>query len=1465
MKRVNIKKRKFLVLCILIIFFILLLAAKNSSIIMGKENLTEYSLAVNKNFVPRHKGERRLTFTIQNPKKKKLELKYKGILPFDSDSVELINDTYGMENVGFGEGTDSSATIYLNKEDAELFEWEIELSLEQPSYIFEVWVDGAKVAEVSERDQEVREIVEFTNTSDSRLNYTDLVPIQLKQLNQSNKMMRTFSAVNPVDVMNGTEFLNALNNVTVDQINIKNDFAVVNMKSVILNRNVIINGEGHSLTNIGRTSNTSNRYTITLGDVTTPTELVIKDLAFTGTYRATDGFVNSGNSNWTITYHNVTNTSGNTSQIYNNGGANIIVAGETLLNNSRASTSSINTTGEVLFEEAQILSSSNVRDTVVTATNVIFKDTVIQSGVAIGNMVGQADNALFQKVTFGSNTTISGTVATATKVTFEETVVQSNATIGSMVDQANEVLFKKSRFESNATINGTIATATENVTFDETVFQANATVSGIIAQAKNVLITNKSEIKDVTFKNKFYTTDSVDSILQIDQGSVININLGSTVQPISVINGGSVINVFDEGTYVKFTSSATATANAGGIFNFDTGSHGPAVYLNVQNYATLELLGTASSSTPAVMMQADDSEFNVSDNSTIYLETNGASNNYAGIIRYRYSGNSSFNINESSNITLMRRLSTASNGDAPSIRMNGGGNGIKVDNNSIFNLTNYGNGTPQNGGTTTGASSSATNQGIQYVNDSSNRKADYFKATNGSLVRIEAKVGPAIDAGYDTEVTIESGSYFEAIGKTASATGSNASGGPIFRSANGSLYFNMDNPAYYNLRNNSTATKGGTVLGASRDKAYYANGKNSEFISKNSDVSLWERTSNLDGIPTYDRTLINYKLETTKYTVSESPDADFTSKFSTNGLSDYARISANNTTPIVDKIKDATNADKAFYVFAKMHDGFDENNEKIIRAARDGEVYVKIGITYPDGTTETRVEQTTLGDGTLYDEVDQYGYAKFDFDDFLIEGTTVKVLKAWRGDKEDETLQHITPIDEIEAVPTKTVIDVCPPEPVEIETALTNATKQLEGTATENGAKVFIKVNGSWLKDAQGNILTTRVDEEKWSIDLPYYLQEEDKVDVYLKDNTVIDASVEVSLPDSYTQDPDNIYGNLNIDYDAYQSYQGYHDAVKENQVDYRFGQAVRRTVKDVIPTPKLTKEVSSSAGSTTSVGDTLTYTLVVTNDKKDSSDWKEVSIVDELPKGVSFNAKKNQVTMDDVVLVEGTDYTYNADTRLLKINIGSVKAQESKKIIFDVKVESEAYGQQIKNIATAIGYSPQEVNYEMGVINPQAEYIELSVQSNEVDAPGKIITGTLTFVSAPEVIDFGLNQTKIYGKFTADHPTYDFPLIVNDTRPVQSGWSLNVVLEEAMTYQTDSAYVLPNALRYKKGNTETILVEHQSVKILSTPEHSPAGEYNISESEWDENGFVMKLDSKEYRKLGSYKAKLKFTLSETP
>lgn len=398
----------------------------------------------------------------------------------------------------------------------------------------------------------------------------------------------------------------------------------------------------------------------------------------------------------------------------------------------------------------------------------------------------------------------------------------------------------------------------------------------------------------------------------------------------------------------------------------------------------------------------------------------------------------------------------------------------------------------------------------------------------------------------------------------------------------------------------------------------------SEKITKNSDVSLWERTSNLDGFPTYNRTLIDYKLSTTKYTVSkqDSPDDDFTNKFSANGLSDYARILANNTTPIVDKIKDATNADKAFYVFAKIHDGFDENNEKIIRAARDGEVYVKIGIAYPDGRTEERVESTTLGDGTLYNEVDQYGYAKFAFDDFLTEGTTVKVLKVWRGDKEDEKLQHITPVDEIEAVSPKTVIDVCPPEPVEIETDLTNATKQLEGTAIENGAKVFAKVNGEWLKDTQGNLVTTAVNEGKWRLNLPYYLEAEDKVDVYLKDNTEIDVPVEITLPDSYTSEPDGVCGNVNVDYDSYSSYQGYHDAVKENQADNRFVQAVRATVKDVIPTPKLTKEVLSSAGTITSVGDTLTYILVVTNDKKDSSDWKEVTIEIE-----TFSADDSEYT----------------------------------------------------------------------------------------------------------------------------------------------------------------------------------------------------------------------------------------------
>ncbi|OJG65756.1 hypothetical protein RV09_GL001096 [Enterococcus moraviensis] len=138
---------------------------------------------------------------------------------------------------------------------------------------------------------------------------------------------------------------------------------------------------------------------------------------------------------------------------------------------------------------------------------------------------------------------------------------------------------------------------------------------------------------------------------------------------------------------------------------------------------------------------------------------------------------------------------------------------------------------------------------------------------------------------------------------------------------------------------------------------------------------------------------------------------------------------------------------------------------------------------------------------------------------------------------------------------------------------------------------------------------------------------------------------------------------------------------------------------------------------------------------------------------------------------------------------------------------------------------------------------------------------GRLTYVSSPEVFDFGLNIAS-FKKLRVDDPTIiGMPLIVSDTRAKSPGWSLKVKLSEELLNE-DGKTVLKNAIRYKSGETETIL----SNQALTVVQKLNPGEYDVSK-DWSAVGDGLKLEIEpgSVHALGKYKGEILFELGETP
>ncbi|EOH98244.1 fimbrial isopeptide formation D2 domain-containing protein [Enterococcus haemoperoxidus ATCC BAA-382] len=978
-------------------------------------------------------------------------------------------------------------------------------------------------------------------------------------------------------------------------------------------------------------------------------------------------------------------------------------------------------------------------------------------------------------------------------------------------------------------------------------------------EAKNITITNGTKVSG-SFSDMFLASQVNDSTINVDQGSTLDLNNSRTA--MIGLNGDRATMKFNgEGT------KATLYGSQNGVDAFGTivGIKGANSVIEVTNSAEFLL---TSKSHPTTVMEGNGGIFNIKNNAKLHatILDDATGNGFGAVMRFRLSNDMQFNIEDKSEFILLKEKSSRSE----TLRLSAsstanGNNAVKVTGGSKFKVINNGN-----------------QEGINYTGTGNSFRVQ----DKDSKVEIVAKGNRGFSSGNRTIIAGDPGTEFTIDGY--------GTGGTFDFGTNSILEFH--NMLYYDFRNNS----GSVVFNGSGDlKNVY------------SDVSVWKQgnADQLEGNPFRAWTLIDMGLYDTgfrydyhssraaRYRTFEMSQINLPGTFTTddaahavlgstaNSMRTMARISGNNANPIVDELRTPTNADKYLFGHVTIPEGVEGS-----RDAWTDEVTVVLKVTKANGEAPYEINGKTVGvDGSskglsVYGENERAGLFQAENKktssgtaEFFEAGDKVEVVRAWRGGKAgdlnpDPSSVHIgKPGDEVpdglkgwaESVES---LDVTPPTQAVVPTNLNNATKQLSGTSNENGAKVFVKVNDQWLKGSDGKAITSKVSAGKWTIDLPEYLDKTAKVDVYLKDTATNSPLPAFTLPKTYTQEPDGVFGNINEEITGYENYQGYHDAVKVGNKDERFNQAKRLITKDVIPDQsKLVKSVVSSGGSgKTAIGDTLTYTLQAENPKTGSEPWKNVELVDVLATGLSFDPTDNGITINGKSI--GTDqskFSYDEETRTLKIYVGDLAANKKVTASFKVKLGQDAIvGNDIKNLAKANGDSPREKPFIQGPINPDSAHELLTISSNEVGLPGGKVEGVLSFVSAPKMIDFGLKESGSYGNFSADNPEFDQSLVVSDSREVLTDWKLSAKVTKVMESTDDQSYKLPEALIYKDGARDNVLKLEEPYDIIK----KARGSQNISEEEWVKkgNGFKMVLEANQYRKIGEYTATIKFTLSET-
>lgn len=1266
---------------------------------------------------------------------------------------------------------------------------------------------------------------------------------EVKQVEKSVEPLAAFSLseyaavpVNEKSVSTWTDFASALADSTVDKITLAANLSATTNPSLAARSSLEIDGQGYQ---IDFTATTGRSINMAQGSAT-GSVLTVKNLKYTGNNTTAIFNASAANSsNWTVNFDTITTLTGNSRPLIAAVNSVVSITGKNVLNIVRA-------TNMITAKEVYIQGTESERATVEINDGGNFVNSTIANGkflienadltvpsvATLYNVTGTTSQVDIRNATIAATTISNFIFGTSINTTISNSKIDfpnisanfhRNNIAGSslLIDQKSDINITSTAAGDIIDASGTMA-----FTVDDSLFNAN-TVGQIFsnsAAGTDMNVQNKA-----TFTGYSRSNNAIRSSAQID------------------------ITVKNDGTTLNLSGNSTQTADSGGIISIAAANS----TLNVEDKAYFKIHSLQEdTATPAVMIQSSGGSFNASGESILDMISEGQSNAYAATVRFRLEGNMSFNVSGKSQININKMR-----GGAPGIRMYGENNNILVSENSDFTVHNVGTGSAQAPG------ADNRGQGIIFYQSSASGPHSFTLKDPGSRVKIWAENGAGIDTWRPNTVSATEGTYFEVIGNTSS--------GAIFNTyGSRDLTFILDKPMYYDFRNN-----GG--------KALMSPGSASTFQSIHSDVSFWipksgEPNYGNDGNPFRAWTLLDYSLNGANMLLNTTSDPTFntnTDSFGNSGINRFSRMSGNNANPIVDEIRTPTNADKFIYGHVSIPEGKDG-----FRDAWTDEVHVELEVKLPNDSVAHKIYGTTVQDGetgkySIYGETARAGMFKADMSALLANGqefipaeTEVKVIRAWRGSSDvpqaNDSSVHIgSPDDPVHgdlwATETVTSKDVTPPTQAVVTTDLTNAVKQLTGTSDENGAKVFVKVNGAWLKDASDALVTTVVNDGKWVINLPNYVTKNDTVDIYLKDSTTIDPVPAFTLPKTYTTEPDGINGNINEEVTDYDSYLGYHDAVKSESGDKRFNSAKRLTAKDVIPDqPTLLKSVESSGGTSTSVGDTLTYKLMVGNAKNDSADWKNVQIVDVLAEGLEFDPAKNKVTVNNVEV--GADkYTYDKTSRTLTIQVGDLSKNTEIPVTFQVTVGQSAVDKDLKNNATAHGDSPQEDPFVPGPVNPDATHKQIEVTSNEIGLPGGPAFGVLTFVSAPTALNFGVKTESLNGKTIADNPQIvGEPLVVSDNRGNLQKWTMTATLLAPLA---NGDAIFPDAIHYVNDDSDEVITGLS--KQIFSHKNEAVGEYNISEEEWVKkgNGFKIELEPGAVNKLGKYQATIQFSLSDTP
>lgn len=739
---------------------------------------------------------------------------------------------------------------------------------------------------------------------------------------------------------------------------------------------------------------------------------------------------------------NLTTTTGRAMRV--NGKINILRSNLSTNSTTGLPISTDNANGEIVIDESQLnltMSSSN-NGILLSGTDSLLKISN-NSEVKLTSGSGTARNILFN----GARSKMI--IENQSKLILNTSGPTSDAT-----DTANNAI----QF---------IGESSELTVSNQSILDVNVTAGakrGVFFQASNGLfqVIDGSEIN--------ISTDAANSV-----------HLAGTKHTISISKEAKV--------YLKSNWTTEADQNASLFIGTNDKSE---INFIISEKSLLQADANMSS---AIVLQGTENKYTVADTSELLLKSNrttgsttvdGSYGNARATLRFLNSGFSEFNINNS-NVFIEK-----SSGNAPGIRMLGDNNHIMVSNGGKLYVNNPGDGQVSNGNTAGG------NQGIHLT---SGDNTSFSVTDPGSQVTILAENGPAIDLSGMGKVKNNNGGYFEAVGRTATASGG------VFRA--GVLDVEFDNPLFMDFRNNRSG--GGNLFNVA---------SGSSLKASNSDLAVWRNGSNLDGDPDLNFPTLDFSFSGTNFNTlgaTSQPDILNTGTFGTTGLTTYSRLSSNNARwAIADELRVPTNADKKIHGHISIPVGLEES-----RSAWEGEATVIVEVERANGT-KTEHTAKTVGHSneepgiSIYGEEPRAGLFEVELEEYLQKGDKVKIkdVRLTSGEL-TQGYENIILTDTVEVFP------IIPPTPAKFSSSVVSndsttiqgftENKEVTVTATHNDEpinteNVVVENDGTFTLDLSDRIL-----------------QEDDKIQVFLKDREGYAAVAGVMNPPITNDEQGNI------------------------------------------------------------------------------------------------------------------------------------------------------------------------------------------------------------------------------------------------------------------------------------------------------------------------------------------------------